>query len=473
MGPAGRQSSPSGVPAVRPCGWCWRRSPGAVLSGPRRRSRAPSSAPGPASSFHSPSPSPPCSPCPLWCRRSPRAIAPHASSTLGPYATGGVATAAAGFWIAYALSRRKAYRRGAWFLILTIYAFLTAFSIFRGGGTSLIAGLAIPALVSTIFLNLKGTLWMALGSLALGVAYLPIITLGKDPQPAISWIYGMSILVAILALTLLLSLMREDDVTQLDRLRTHEAQEGERLRTEAELVRSLQRAMVQPDLPDLPGIELAVHFEPAREASGDFYDLFLVDDASGRTEHLLVVALCDVAGKGMASALVGAAARSALRGEAERGSAPGEVLSKVNRLLVETVPSRLFVTAFLGILDVTPDTSGSPVPATPTPTAGPRATGPPAAGPSTRCAATVSRSGSPPTPSTWRSPSTCSRTISSWPTPTDWWRRSLPAARSTASNVSTRRWPTPWPWWRPPGAGSTGSSPRSMGSWPAARRPTT
>jgi phosphoserine phosphatase RsbU/P len=50
---------------------------------------------------------------------------------------------------------------------------------------------------------------------------------------------------------------------------------------------------------------------------------------------------------------VGAAARSALRGEAERGSPPGEVLFKVNRLLVETVPSRLFVTAFLGILDVT------------------------------------------------------------------------------------------------------------------------
>jgi serine phosphatase RsbU (regulator of sigma subunit) len=280
------------------------------------------------------------------------AIARHASSTLGPYATAGVAAAAVGFWIAYVLSRGKAYRRGAWFLIITIYAFLTAFSIFRGGGTSLMAGLAVPALVSTIFLNLRGTLWMALGSLVLGAAYLPIITLGKDPQPAISWIYGMSMLAAILGLTLLLSLMREDDVTQLDRLRTHEAQEGERLRAEAELVRSLQRAMVQSDLPDLPGIDLAVHFEPAREASGDFYDLFLVDDASGRTEHLLVVALCDVAGKGMASALVGAAARSALRGEAERGSPPGEVLFKVNRLLVETVPSRLFVTAFLGILDV-------------------------------------------------------------------------------------------------------------------------
>ena len=143
-------------------------------------------------------------------------------------------------------------------------------------------------------------------------------------------------------------------MTQLDRLRTHEAQEGERLRTEAELVRSLQRAMVQPHLPDLPGIELAVHFEPAREASGDFYDLFLVDDASGRTEHLLVVALCDVAGKGKASALVGRGARSTLRSEdhPETGLAAGEVLSRVNRLLVETVPSRLFVTAFLGILDV-------------------------------------------------------------------------------------------------------------------------
>ena len=275
------------------------------------------------------------------------AVAPRSPTTLGYPLSSLVLATAIGFWVSYWLAKRPHYLIGAWVMILTIIGFLAAFSVARDAGASLMAGLAMAALAATIFLGLRGTLWMA--GLAIAVGFSFILYIPRMPD----WIYSFGVLVVIVALTLLLSLMREDDLRQLERLRDLEALETDRLRSEATLARTVQMAMIPAHLPELDGIDLAAYSEPAKEASGDFYDVFLVEEGEDPLIGSLVIMVCDVAGKGMASALVAAAARSALRSEAERDASPSSVLERVNHQLAGSIPSRLFVTMFFGVLDLT------------------------------------------------------------------------------------------------------------------------
>ena len=274
-------------------------------------------------------------------------VSPNSPTTLGYPLSTLVLVTASGFWISYWLAKRPRYLIGAWVMILTIIGFLAAFSVARDAGASLMAGLAMAALAATIFLGLRGTLWMAGLAIAVGLGFILFIPHIQD------WIYSFGVLVVIVALTLLLSLMREDDLRQLERLRELEVLETDRLRSEATLARTVQLAMIPAQLPDLDGIDLAAYSEPAKEASGDFYDVFLIEEGEDPLIGSLVVMVCDVAGKGMASALVAAAARSALRSEAERDASPSNVLERVNRQLAGSIPSRLFVTMFFGVLDLT------------------------------------------------------------------------------------------------------------------------
>jgi serine phosphatase RsbU (regulator of sigma subunit) len=275
-------------------------------------------------------------------------IDPSSPYTLGWGGTAIVYLAAIGFWISWALSRSVRPLLGAWASIFTIYVFLTGFSVvFFDAADSLMVALAMPVLAGTVFLDVRGTLRLAVFSMILGLAYYPLIS--EDP---LSWIYGYAILIAVLGLTLFLSLMREDDLAQLQRLSELERRDADRLRNEAELARTVQLAMLPTHLPEAVGVELAAYSVPAKEASGDFYDVFLVDHGSDPKLGSLVVVVCDVAGKGMASALVVSAARTALRSESERDPTPSRVLERVNRLLHASIPDRLFLTMFFGVLDL-------------------------------------------------------------------------------------------------------------------------
>jgi|GEM_PF-1018504 len=275
-------------------------------------------------------------------------IDPDSPYTLGWRGTAVIYVAAIGFWISWALSRSSHPLRGAWASITTIYVFLTGFSLlYPDSADSLVVALAMPVLAGTIFLDVRGTLRLAALSLLLGAAYFPLLS--DDP---LSWIYGFAILIAVSGLTVFLSLMREDDLSQLARLAEFERAGAERLRNEAELARTVQLAMLPATLPEAVGVELAAYSEPAKEASGDFYDLFLVEHGTDPTRGSLVVVVADVAGKGMASALVVSAARTAMRSEAEREASPGRVLERVNRLLYASIPDRLFLTVFFGVLDL-------------------------------------------------------------------------------------------------------------------------
>ena len=98
---------------------------------------------------------------------------------------------------------------------------------------------------------------------------------------------------------------------------------------------TLQRSLLQSRLPDVPGVDLAVRYEPAgaqTEVGGDFYELTMLD---GR----LLVAIGDVAGHSLHAATVMAEVRHAVRAYAVEGHPPGTVLRLVNQFMRSVLPA--------------------------------------------------------------------------------------------------------------------------------------
>jgi CheY-like chemotaxis protein len=98
---------------------------------------------------------------------------------------------------------------------------------------------------------------------------------------------------------------------------------------------TLQRSLLQSRLPDVPGLDLAVRYEPAAaqtEVGGDFYELTMLD---GR----LLVAIGDVAGHSLHAATVMAEVRHAVRAYAVEGHSPATVLDLVNRFMRAVLPN--------------------------------------------------------------------------------------------------------------------------------------
>jgi sigma-B regulation protein RsbU (phosphoserine phosphatase) len=121
----------------------------------------------------------------------------------------------------------------------------------------------------------------------------------------------------------------------------------ERLERELELARQLQQSMLPRTFPYVPGYRFAAHNAPARQVGGDFYDVIQLDEKD------VGFVIADVSDKGMAAALYMTLSRSLLRAEARRVRSPREVLTNVNRLLVELGEQGMFVTVFYGIIDGT------------------------------------------------------------------------------------------------------------------------
>jgi serine phosphatase RsbU (regulator of sigma subunit) len=120
------------------------------------------------------------------------------------------------------------------------------------------------------------------------------------------------------------------------------------LQADLELGRLQQRTIVSLLAPDVEGYDLASHYEPAREIGGDFFELFRLR----RRGHPLGVVIADVAGKGIAAALLMAFARPVIHTALSSASGPGDALERTNRILVDELQTALFITALAGRLDV-------------------------------------------------------------------------------------------------------------------------
>ena len=125
--------------------------------------------------------------------------------------------------------------------------------------------------------------------------------------------------------------------------------EKERIGAELNVATQIQADMLPKILPPYLGhekFELFATMNPAKEVGGDFYDFFLIDD-----EHLALV-MADVSGKGVPAALFMVIAKTLIKNRAMMGGSPREILSDVNNQLCEGNEADLFVTVWLGILNL-------------------------------------------------------------------------------------------------------------------------
>ncbi len=120
--------------------------------------------------------------------------------------------------------------------------------------------------------------------------------------------------------------------------------EKEILERELMQARDIQESMLPQSLPLIEAYEIGARMVPARMVGGDFYDVILL----GPDELGIVIG--DVSGKGVPAALFMAQTCSLLRAEAHPGDSPGQVLQRVNHLLLGMNAKGLFVTVLYGVL---------------------------------------------------------------------------------------------------------------------------
>lgn len=123
-----------------------------------------------------------------------------------------------------------------------------------------------------------------------------------------------------------------------------------RLEKDVELARSIQQHLLSPIPKDVPGLDLAVRFLAADEASGDNYDAIQLDD--GR----VVAMVGDVTGHGVGAALLTHAAQAALRSYLELIDDISEVARRLNERLVASVETGHFMSMVILVIDPKADT---------------------------------------------------------------------------------------------------------------------
>ncbi|HEY5984649.1 MAG TPA: GAF domain-containing protein [Anaerolineales bacterium] len=119
----------------------------------------------------------------------------------------------------------------------------------------------------------------------------------------------------------------------------------ERLETEIQLARQIQKTFIPSVLPERTGWELAARWETARQVGGDFFDV--IELSNGR----LGLLVADVADKGMPAALFMALTRTVFRAAVSESDLPDQVLRKMNDLLMPDTGQGMFVTAVYAVLD--------------------------------------------------------------------------------------------------------------------------
>ena len=125
--------------------------------------------------------------------------------------------------------------------------------------------------------------------------------------------------------------------------------ERERASAELSMATRIQSSMLPntfPPFPNEPSFDIYAMMDPAKEVGGDFYDFFMTD------EHHLCLLIADVSDKGVPAALFMMAMKIMLNNQALTGGTPAEVLTAVNAQTCKNNRSKMFVTVWMGLLDV-------------------------------------------------------------------------------------------------------------------------
>ena len=141
--------------------------------------------------------------------------------------------------------------------------------------------------------------------------------------------------------------MQESLVSYIDEL-TKTTAKKVRIEEELQIARNIQQGMLPrtfPPFPDRRDLDLYASMVPAREVGGDLYDYFIRDGK-------LYFCIGDVSGKGVPASLVMATAMNLFRVVGRQNLPPAEIARQINETLAEGNEQLMFVTMFIGALDL-------------------------------------------------------------------------------------------------------------------------
>ncbi len=149
-------------------------------------------------------------------------------------------------------------------------------------------------------------------------------------------------------LNLTMADMEDSLVKYIDNL-TKATAERERINIELELAARIQGDMLPttfPPFPERDDFDVFAVMDPAKQVGGDFYDFFLIDD-----DHLALM-IADVSGKGIPAALYMMVSKIILDNRLMETSSPSKSLEHANNVICSNNKEEMFVTAWLGILEL-------------------------------------------------------------------------------------------------------------------------
>ena len=135
----------------------------------------------------------------------------------------------------------------------------------------------------------------------------------------------------------------------VDKLKSLIKEASERIDSELQYARAIQSSAlpsVFPPYPERNEFDIYALMDPAREVGGDFYDFYLINDDT------LVFLVADVSGKGIPASLFMMRAKTTIKSMAENGVSVNDIFTNANYHLCEGNKAGMFVTAWIGFLDL-------------------------------------------------------------------------------------------------------------------------
>ena len=143
------------------------------------------------------------------------------------------------------------------------------------------------------------------------------------------------------------SSLSDDINSTVATLKRYIAEAAARIDKELEYAKQIQLSALPTNFPSDEEYEIYAQMIAAKEVGGDFYDFYKLNDTT------VAFLAADVSGKGIPAAMFMMTAKTIIKDLAESGMAVNDIFTKANEKLCENNESGMFVTAWMGILDIT------------------------------------------------------------------------------------------------------------------------
>ena len=218
----------------------------------------------------------------------------------------------------------------------------------EAGFSYALAGFLLPFVL--LFFRLRRIELAGILAIALGVAIWYGLSPGSEAEA--SWEAKLGMILGASSASLVafflgnrLTKRRTNNFLAQWHIEHGRAREQARMREELDDARQIQLSMLPHDAPNLSWLDLASASLPATEVGGDYFDYVPLDP------QRLAIVVGDVAGHGVASGLVLAAIRGGLHLLKNELSQPSEALRRLDSMVQEIAPGRMYVTLEIAILD--------------------------------------------------------------------------------------------------------------------------